>query len=92
MRRKRNLPRVANRGGDGVMAHPVELIEKIKGLLVEDYPLASYHYQIECTLPGNSRMRPDILILDRAKRCVCAVEVGYTRPETLGGLRPQNRS
>ena len=70
------------------MSHPRSLIEKICGLLEQDYPRTHYQYVLEKALPGvrvtedNSRAMPDIAVYQGDKP-ICLVEIGYTRPEKL---------
>jgi hypothetical protein len=70
------------------MPHPAELIQKIRALVERDYPSHLYQYQTESIIPG-TRMFPDILVTKRGGGMVCAVEVGYTRPEKLTAYRDQ---
>lgn len=68
------------------MSHPVELIDRIAALVQRDYPTSEYAYITEKAIPG-TRMHPDILVQDAKGQAVCAVEIGYTRPEKLTAYR-----
>lgn len=68
------------------MSHPQQLIETIAAKVAIDYPLdAGYEYIFERAIRG-TRMMPDILVQHGGKH-VCAVEIGYTRPEKLTAYR-----
>jgi hypothetical protein len=64
------------------MSHPKDLIARILDLLHGDYPPATHVYTTEKAIAG-TRFFPDIVIADAAGTLVCAVEIGYTRPEKL---------
>jgi hypothetical protein len=68
------------------MGHSAELIQKIRCLIEQDYLPGTYRYQSETSIPG-TRMFPDILVSDQANNMICAVEIGYTRPEKLTAYR-----
>lgn len=71
------------------MSHPRELIERIAELLCVDYPKKDgYRYIFEKAIPG-TRMMPDIVVVFGAE-IVCAVEIGYTRPEKLTAYRTRH--
>jgi hypothetical protein len=70
------------------MPHSNELLERIKSLLEVDYPLDRYNYSFEKAIKG-TRMHPDILVCDEDGRMLCAVEIGYTRPEKLTAYRSE---
>lgn len=68
------------------MSHSRQLIESIAAKVAIDYPLdAGYEYVFEKSIRG-TRMMPDILV-QRGGKHVCAVEIGYTRPEKLTAYR-----
>jgi hypothetical protein len=72
------------------VSHPKELIAMIMAKLQAEYPVsAGFEYVIEKALLG-TRMLPDILIKHGQKN-VCAVEIGYTRPEKLTDYRRDHR-
>jgi hypothetical protein len=62
------------------MSHSSELIQKIKRIVEQDYPPDAHRIDIEVAIPG-TRMFPDILVRDQDGKILCAVEIGYTRPE-----------
>jgi hypothetical protein len=69
------------------MNHPKELIENIIAKLAGDYPAEGGHvYIIEKLL--DKGMIPDIMVL-RGSALLCAVEIGYTRPEKLTAYRDE---
>lgn len=68
------------------MSHPVALITDIRNKVASDYPPDQFSFAIEKAIPG-TRMFPDLLITDRSGKMVCAVEIGYTRPEKLTAYR-----
>ncbi len=68
------------------MSHPAELITAIRGKVEADYPPDAYTYEIERAIRG-TRMFPDILVASSTGEMVCAVEIGYTRPEKLTAYR-----
>lgn len=68
------------------MSHPRELIETIRALITQDYPEGAYRYSIERAIPG-TRLFPDILVSSRSGEMICAIEIGYTRPEKLTKYR-----
>lgn len=70
------------------MSHSPELIQRILNLVQQDYPASQYSVIIEKAIPG-TRMHPDILIRDMDGNAVCAVEIGYTRPEKLTAYRDE---
>ena len=72
------------------MSHPRDLIDKIRALLAPDYDPTVFRYFFEQAIPG-TRMFPDILIRDAGGDMVCAVEIGYTRPEKLTAYRTQHQ-
>lgn len=68
------------------MSHPASLIARIVALLEHDYPKAfGYTYVLERAIPG-TRFCPDVQVWSSGV-LVCAVEVGYTRPEKLTAYR-----
>jgi hypothetical protein len=70
------------------MSHSRELIRMIAEKIFVDYPEAEgYEYVYERSING-TRMMPDIHVL-RGRKVVCAVEIGYTRPEKLTAYRKQ---
>jgi hypothetical protein len=69
------------------MGHPRELLKSIESLLLEEYPKRDYTYEFERRIPG-TRMAPDIWV-KREEQIVCAVEIGYTRPEKLTAYRQE---
>ncbi|HEY9678637.1 MAG TPA: hypothetical protein V6C76_11545 [Drouetiella sp.] len=70
------------------MPHSKELLDLIENTLLADYPATSYRYTREKVLAG-TRMFPDIQISNQQNHVVCAVEVGYTRPEKLSRYRQE---
>jgi hypothetical protein len=70
------------------MPHPAGLIQKISRLVEQDYPRETHQYQVETLIP-KTRMFPDILVRDRDDNMLCAVEIGYTRPEKLTAYRDE---
>lgn len=67
------------------MSHSKELLDTITKKLTREYPPSEYEYVFERQLKG-TRMMPDVLV--RRGGCpVCAVEIGYTRPEKLTAYR-----
>ena len=68
------------------MAHPRALIDSILRQLHADYDPCVHRFVIEKAIPG-TRMMPDILITDIDGKRLCAVEIGYTRPEKLTAYR-----
>ncbi len=68
------------------MSHPAELIAAILAQVEADYPPEAHAYAIERMIPG-TRYMPDILVSSTGGRMLCAVEIGYTRPEKLTGYR-----
>lgn len=73
------------------MSHPRSLLDAIVTKLASEYPSDVYEYAFErrLKLKGTSAahvMLPDILI-SREGNPVCAVEIGYTRPEKLTAYR-----
>lgn len=74
------------------MPHNPQLIEVIAAKLAFDYPRGQYTYIIEQFIKG-TRMSPDILVVDkdRPEELLCAVEIGYTRPEKLTAYRKKLR-
>lgn len=70
------------------MSHPKELIDSVLALLRPEYPSDTYHYRTEECVP-TTRFFPDIAIYRPGDNAVpvCAVEIGYTRPEKLTGYR-----
>jgi hypothetical protein len=70
------------------MPHSKELIDQILTKVAADYPQADgYNYVIEQAITG-TRMFPDIVVMI-GEDIVCAVEIGYTRPEKLTAYRQQ---
>lgn len=70
------------------MSHPKELIQLVAAAVAVSYPTdAGYEFVFEKMLPG-TRFMPDILVT-KDGRNVCAVEIGYTRPEKLTAYRQQ---
>lgn len=67
------------------MSHPAELIQRIRALLERDYDPSQFAYDIEKAIPS-TRLYPDIVVR-RGAQIVCAVEIGYTRPEKLTAYR-----
>jgi hypothetical protein len=67
------------------MGHAPELIQTIAELLHGQYPPTECEYILERAIPG-TRMSPDILVR-RDNEILCAVEIGYTRPEKLTAYR-----
>lgn len=67
------------------MSHPRDLLSRVQALLEREYPAGEHTYAIEKSIPG-TRFYPDIAVL-RAGQIVCAVEIGYTRPEKLTAYR-----
>lgn len=62
------------------------MLDEIAAKVAADYPCeAGYRYVFEKAIPG-TRMMPDILVT-RGGRYICAVEIGYTRPEKLTAYR-----
>src|SRR3990167_6469176 len=72
------------------MGHDTYVITSVLRQVETDYPPAMYKYQVKKRIPG-STMMPDIFVLDEQDRIVCAVEIGYTRPEKLTAYRHQFR-
>lgn len=71
------------------MPHSPDLINSIAELLAKDYPNDTHEYVIEKLIPG-TRMSPDIAIRrNGGGHIVCAVEIGYTRPEKLTRYRDE---
>lgn len=70
------------------MSHPLELIEAIRREVERDYPPERYEFRIERAIPG-TRFFPDILVTSKSGEMVCAVEIGYTRPEKLTYYRDE---
>lgn len=68
------------------MSHPAELIDRIQRIIERDYPPQLFRYITERFIDG-TRMAPDIHVLDGSGKVVCAVEIGYTRPEKLTSYR-----
>jgi hypothetical protein len=68
------------------VSHPGELLDRITTLLEQDYPPSEYRYLREQFISG-TRMSPDIQIETKKGALICAVEVGYTRPEKLTAYR-----
>ena len=68
------------------MAHPKKLIKKCLESLLQDYPETLYRYEIEKSING-TRMFPDVIIYDSNDKIVCAVEIGYTRPDKIRKYR-----
>jgi len=68
------------------MSHAKDLIEKIKKDLLLQYPTnLGYEYIIEKSI-CHTRMIPDIQVSIN-NQTICAVEIGYTRPEKLTAYR-----
>lgn len=68
------------------MGHPRQLLEKITAIVQAQYPVdAGFEYQFERAIAG-TRMMPDLLVTHDGT-LVCAVEIGYTRPEKLTAYR-----
>ena len=72
------------------MPHSIELIEKVRRIVERDYPPSMYRFEIEKAIP-NTRMYPDILVRNLSDKIVCAVEIGYTRPEKLTAYRDKHK-
>lgn len=70
------------------MGHSAELIQNILNAVQQDYPASQYTFITEKAIPG-TRMHPDIYVLDAEGRAMCAVEIGYTRPEKLTAYRDE---
>ena len=69
------------------MSHSKHLIEKIAAIIAIEFPSeAGYLYIFEKKL-GQGAM-PDIVV-KLGERVLCAVEIGYTRPEKLTAYREQ---
>lgn len=65
------------------MGHSMQLLELVAGKLSVEYPRPTFRYVFESRIPG-TRAHPDIQIFEpNAGTLVCAVEIGYTRPEKL---------
>lgn len=73
------------------MSHSAELIELIAAEVRKTYPPErGFSYVIEQRIAGIARvMMPDIQVLNEAGKVVCAVEIGYTRPEKLTAYRTE---
>jgi hypothetical protein len=72
------------------MSHPRSLIEAIAAKLHGEYPPDSYIYRYEVALAG-TRLFPDIQVCERdSGKTLCAVEIGYTRPEKLTAYRTKH--
>ncbi len=71
------------------MPHPPGLLARVAKTVEGDYPLGPYRYAFEKALPGTRpRLYPDILVTSTTTgAAVCAVEIGYTRPEKLTAYR-----
>jgi hypothetical protein len=72
------------------VSHSPELIKQIYALVERDYPSSLFKFEFERPLP-KTRMFPDIAVYDGKGRAVCAVEIGYTRPEKLTAYRKKHR-
>lgn len=70
------------------MPHSADLIQSILAEVQKDYPASQYIVAIEKAIPG-TRMHPDILVCDIKGNAMCAVEIGYTRPEKLTAYRDE---
>jgi hypothetical protein len=71
------------------VAHSPELLEAIAAKLRPTYPPdRGFSYVYERRIAGiTAVMIPDIQVADASGRIVCAVEIGYTRPEKLTAYR-----
>lgn len=69
------------------MSHSPGIVDRVAAKLAAEYPPDVFTYVFEKAIPG-TRMMPDILVT-REGRAVCAVEIGYTRPEKLTAYREQ---
>ena len=71
------------------VSHPKDLLEMIAEKVRTTYPPGSgYVYEFERRIPGTPQvMIPDIWVSDESGKLVCAVEIGYTRPEKLTAYR-----
>lgn len=66
------------------MPHPKELLDSITEKLLPQYPRSEFTYVYEQGLNlTDRRNQPDIQIFDASRALLCAIEIGYTRPEKL---------
>jgi hypothetical protein len=70
------------------MPHPATLIQSILAQVRSTYSAPEYRFEVERPLFLKDRsMQPDIQVFGQDGELLCAVEIGYTRPEKLKHYR-----